>query len=191
MKFRLLWASAVAVLVALAVGCGGSPTSATQTGSLSVMLKDGPFGDAKALLVTFSEVSAHSSGGGWTTLPFSGGATTRTCDLKQLRNAQDVLGTGPLPAGHYTQVRLTVTSAVLYFDNPATSGPCATSITAPAGRSASIDIPPGKIILNREFDISTGNAAIMLLDFDGDKSISQTGNDSYKMSPVITVVSVQ
>jgi hypothetical protein len=27
------------------------------------MLKDSPFGDARALLVTFSEVSAHRSGG--------------------------------------------------------------------------------------------------------------------------------
>jgi len=190
MKSRFLWASAVAALVALAVGCG-SPTSATPTGSLSVMLKDTPFGDAKALLVTFSEVSVHSSGGGWTTLTFSGGATTRSCDLKQLTSAQDVLGTGSLPAGHYTQVRLTITSAVLYFDNPATPPPCAPSIAAPAGKSASIDIPPGEIILNREFEISAGNTAIMLLDFDGDKSVIQTGSGSYKMSPVISIVSVQ
>jgi len=101
------------------------------------------------------------------------------------------LGTGSLPAGHYTQVRLTVTSAVLYFDNPATPPPCAASIAAPAGRSAPIDIPPGEIILNREFEISAGNTAIMLLDFDGDKSVIQTGSGSYKMSPVISIVSVQ
>jgi hypothetical protein len=190
MKFRFLSASVAAALLALAIACGGSPTSATQSGSLSIMLKDSPFSDARAVLVTFSEISVHSSGGGWTTLAFSGGATSRTCDLKQLTSAQDVLGTGPLPAGHYTQVRVTVTSAVLYFDNPATTGPCAATIATPAGRSASIDIPPAQIVLNREFDLPVNATTSILLDFDGDKSIIQTGNGTYKMSPVISIVTV-
>ena len=190
MKFRFLSASVAAALLALAIACGGSPTSATQSGSLSIMLKDSPFSDARALLVTFSEVSVHSSGGGWTTLAFSGGATSRTCDLKQLTSAQDVLGTGPLPAGHYTQLRVTVTSAVLYFDNPATTGPCAATIATPAGRSASIDIPPAQIVLNREFDLPVNATTSILLDFDGDKSIIPTGNGTYKMSPVISIVTV-
>ena len=190
MKSRFLSASVAAALLALAIACGGSPTSATQSGSLSIMLKDSPFSDARAVLVTFSEISVHSSGGGWTTLAFSGGATSRTCDLKQLTSAQDVLGTGPLPAGHYTQVRVTVTSAVLYFDNPATTGPCAATIATPAGRSASIDIPPAQIVLNREFDLPVNATTSILLDFDGDKSIIQTGNGTYKMSPVISIVTV-
>jgi hypothetical protein len=120
----------------------------------------------------------------------SGGATSRTCDLKQLTNAQDVLGTGPLPAGHYTQVRVTVTSAVLYFDNPATTGPCTATMATPAGRSASIDIPPAQIVLNRKFDLPVNATTSILLDFDGDKSIIQTGNGTYKMSPVISIVTV-
>jgi len=190
MRFRFLSASVAAALLALAIACGGSPTSATQSGSLSIMLKDSPFSDARAVLITFSEISVHSSGGGWTTLAFSGGATSRTCDLKQLTSAQDVLGTGPLPAGHYTQVRVTVTSAVLYFDNPATIGPCAATIATPAGRSASIDIPPAQIVLNREFDLPVNATTSILLDFDGDKSIIQTGNGTYKMSPVISIVTV-
>jgi hypothetical protein len=155
------------------------------------MLKDSPFSDARAVLVTFSDVSVHTSGGGWSTLPFSGGATSRTCDLKQLSSAQDVLGTGPLPAGHYTQLRVTVTSAVLYFDNAAGSGPCAATIGAPAGRNAPIDIASGQVILNREFDLSGTAATSMLVDFDGDKSITQTGNGAYRMSPVVAIVSVQ
>jgi hypothetical protein len=31
----------------------------------------------------------------------------------------------------------------------------------------------------------------MLIDFDGDKSVTQTGNGAYRMSPVISIVSVQ
>ena len=185
----------VAIVAVTWVGCSGSssPSGPSSAGStLNVMLKDSPFGDAKSLLVTFSEVSAHVSGaGGFNVLPFSGGGTTRTCDLKKLATAQDILGTGTLAAGHYTQVRLVVTSAVLYFDNASTGSACAASIAVPAGRSANVTVNSGDVKLNREFDVTTSGATTILVDFDGDQSIRQEGNGSYSMSPVIAVVSVQ
>jgi uncharacterized protein DUF4382 len=184
----------VAIVTVTWVGCSSSssPSSPSSAGyNLNVMLKDSPFSDAKALLVTFSEVSAHVSGaGGFSVLPFTGGATTRTCDLKKLTSAQDVLGTGTLTAGHYTQIRLVVTSAVLYFDNISSGAPCATSIAAPGGRSASVTVNSGDVKLNREFDVTSSGATTILVDFDGDQSIRQEGNGSYSMSPVIAVVSV-
>jgi len=156
------------------------------------MLKDSPFSDAKALLVTFSEVSAHASGGDFKTLPFTGGGS-RTCDLKKLTTATDVLGTGPLAAGHYTQIRLVIASAALYFDNASSGTACAPSIAVPAGRSATVGIPSGDIRLNREFDMATTGATTssILLDFDGDQSVKDTGNGMYMMTPVISIVSVQ
>src|SRR5688572_19080573 len=108
------------IAAATVFACGGSPTSPSGApGTLTVMLKDSPFSDAKSLLVTFSEVTAHRAESDWTTVPFSGGATSRTCDLKKLTDAQDVLGTGPLAPGRYTMLRLMVSSAVIYFDNAA------------------------------------------------------------------------
>ena len=192
---RQLCRALLVVFVAIAwVGCSGSsPSSPSSAGStLNVMIKDSPFSDAKALLVTFSEVSAHVSGaGGFTVLPFSGGGTSRTCDLKKLATAQDILGTGSLAAGHYTQVRLVVTSAVLYFDNPSSGAACAASIAAPAGRTANINLNSGDVKLNREFDVMSSGATTILVDFKGDESIRLEGNGTYSMSPVITVVSVQ
>jgi hypothetical protein len=157
-------------------------------------LTDSPFSDAKSLLVTFSEVDAHIStatDGAWTKLPFAGGATSRTCDLKKLQGAQDVLGTGPLATGHYTMVRLVVSSAAIYFDNAAAGTACAATIAVPAGRTAPVDIPSGEVKLNREFDVASSTTTTMLLDFNGDQSVRQTGNGSYMMSPVIAVMSVQ
>ena len=168
-------------------------TSPSGNGRLSLMIKDSPYSDAKALLVTFSEVTAHRDGeGGFTKLPFGDvTATSRTCNLKKLVDSQDVLGVGSLPAGHYTQVRLVVSSATLYFDNPADGPACATTIPVPAGRSASIDIPSGEVKLNREFTVADTGALTMLIDFDGDKSVTETGNGKFRMTPVIGVVSVQ
>ena len=186
------------VSVALGVvsfGCSDSPSGPSGTaGTLSLRITDSPFTDAKAVLVTFSEVTAHRSEESWLKVPFAdSAATSRTCDLKRLEgSAQDLLGSGPLPAGQYTMVRLVVQSATIYFDNPSTSAtPCASSITSPQGRSASVTIPSGEVKLNRGFTLAADTATTILLDFDGDRSIQETGNGRFTMSPVIGILSVQ
>ena len=174
-----------------------NPTNPVTTSALTLMLKDSPFSDAKALLVTFSEVNVHASGGAWVTVPFAAGGSSRTCDLKKLETAQDVLGVGSLPAGHYTQLRLVVSSAALYFQSASSGAACAPSIAPPAGTTASVDVPSGELKLNREFDLPASGGTRILLDFDGDQSVKQTGNANakggvrYMMMPVIAVVSVQ
>jgi len=193
---RWLIAVVAGVAVVGSYACGSNPASPSGAGTLRLMITDSPYSDAKAVLVTFSEVSAHlSSGesGGRTNLKFAADATSRTCDLKKLEQAQDVLGVGPLPAGHYTMVRLVVSAATLYFDNalPADAPACAATVTAPAGRRATLTIPSGEVKLNREFDVAASGATTMLLDFDGERSIHETGNGSFRMTPVVGVVSVQ
>jgi hypothetical protein len=180
--------------VALVAACGGdSVVSPSGSGRLSLMIKDSPYSDAKALLVTFSEVTAHRDGeGGFSKLPFGDAtASSRTCDLKKLVDRQDLLGVGTLPAGHYTMVRLVVSSATLYFDNPSDGPPCAATIPAPAGRNAALEIPSGEVKLNRQFDVGESGATSMLIDFDGDRSVIETGNGRFRMTPVIGIVSVE
>ena len=89
--------------------------------------------------------------------------------------AQDVLGTGTIAAGHYTQVRLVVSSA---------------TIPTPLENFAQVTIPSGEVKLNREFDVPTAIATTMLPDFKGDQSVSLTGSGNYMKGPVIAVVSV-
>jgi len=185
----------LSILAAVTVAsCGGdSVVSPSGNGRLSLMIKDTPYSDARALLVTFSEVTAHRDGeGGFSRLPFGdASATSRTCDLKKLVDRQDLLGVGTLPAGHYTQVRLVVSNATLYFENASEGPPCATTIAAPAGRSAPVEIPSGEVRLNRQFEVSESGATSMLIDFDGDRSVTETGNGRFRMTPVIGIVSVQ
>ena len=184
--------SAIAFAVMLGtLACSDSPSSPSgNSATFNLRLTDSPFSDARAVLVTFSEVTAHRTDSDWTTLPFAGGATARTCDLKKLENSEDVLGTGPLPAGSYTQVRLVVQSAKLYFDNPSTGPACASVVTAPAGTMADLRIPSSEVKLNRGFTLAPDKQTTMVIDFDGDKSIHQTGNGTYMMSPVIGITRV-
>jgi len=189
---RRISALVVFAVILGAVACDNSPSSnpSGQSARFNLRLTDSPFSDARAVLVTFSEVTAHRTDSDWTRVPFAGGATARTCDLKKLQASEDVLGTGTLPPGDYTQVRLVVQSARLYFDNPADGPACAAAITAPAGRMADLRIPSGEVKLNRGFTLTPESTTTMLVDFDGDKSIHQTGNGTYMMSPVIGITRV-
>jgi hypothetical protein len=189
---------------------GSSGGNAAGSGMLTVRLTDSPYSDATALLVTFSEVSVHQADpGDWKTIPFAAGAS-RTCDLKKLQGPVDVLGVGSLPAAKYTQIRLHVSSAAIYFNGPSSGGPCGASVTAP-GTGVPVEIPSGEVKLNHPFTVATTGTTITL-DFDGEQSIHQTGGGNgnggngkgngngngggksdgkYMMSPVIRVVSVQ
>ena len=53
-----------------------------------------------------------------------------------------------------------------------------------------MDIPSGELRLNREFDLTSTTPTTILLDFDGDRSVRDTGNGRFMMTPVITVVNV-
>lgn len=201
-KMRYVVHSVLSALLLAALGCssgGGGSASTTGpsgtggggdgggTGTMTILLTDSPFSDAKSLLITFSEVSIHRSGGGGETLTTS----SLTCDLKKLAGAQTILVTAPLPAGHFTQIRLMVSSAALFFDNAAAGPPCAAAIVPPAGQSAPLVIPSGEIKLNREFTLDVGGATTATLDFDGDRSVRQTGNGTYMMQPVVAILGVQ
>jgi len=157
-----------------------------------MMIKDSPFREAKALLVTFSQVDVHRSDspdGSWDHLM----GVERTCDLKRLETSPDALGGSLVTSGHYTQIRFLVKTAVVYFDNPTnpTTEPNACSVAPPAGDFANVTIPSAEVKLNREFDVPEGGATTVTIDFDGEKSVHETGSGQYMMSPVISVVSVQ
>lgn len=188
----------VAAVVAT-FACGESSNSSNpvgpsgSAGTMYVRITDSPYGSAKAVLVTFSEVAAHRDGD-WKKLPFAdASATTWTCDLKKLQNsAQDMLGTGRLTPGNYTMLRVVVQSAKIYFDNSAVSPtPCARSIPEPAGASFPLTIPSGEVKLNGAFPLTDSAPTTILIDFDGESSIRETSTRTYTMNPVIRIVSVQ
>jgi hypothetical protein len=182
----------------MTVACGGgsTPTSPSDgggsgaAGSLNLRITDSPYGSAKAVLVTFSEVAAHRNGD-WTRLPFPSGSS-RTCDLKKLQNnAQDLLGGGSISPGTYTMVRVVVQSAKIFFDNSAVSStPCAASIPEPAGASSVLAISSAEVRLNGSFNLTGSAPTNVLIDFDGESSIQQNGSN-YAMQPVLRVVSIQ
>jgi len=194
----MLRASVIGVAVALAsFGCGdgGSPTapsdggsSAGSPGTMNIRITDSPYGSAKAVLVTFSEVSANG-----TKLSFAdSSASTWTCDLKKLQNGHDdLLATARPSAKEYTEIKLVVQSAKIFMDNSAVSStPCARSIPEPAGAAFPMSLSGNDVRLNGSFGLRADASMTILVDFDGESSISQSGS-TYMMRPVVRIVSVQ
>ncbi|MGE5352095.1 MAG: DUF4382 domain-containing protein [Acidobacteriota bacterium] len=176
--FVLLFA--VAALVA---GCKKDDNSTTpQSGSGSAMLKlymaDAP-AHYNSVNIQVTKVEVHqgsdtsSSTGSWLVVKDS----TMNIDLVQLRNGVTaLLGNTPLPAGQYSQIRLMI-------------GP-GSYVTDESGTKHDLSIPSGSqtgVKLNNSFTLQDGVTYELTLDFDASKSIVVTGNNSYKLKPVIRV----
>jgi hypothetical protein len=107
-----------------------------------------------------------------------------------------LLGVTALEIGQYTQVRLVVDSATLYFGGTATVEPaCGTTLAPPTNGPTPVvakvlDIPSGEVKLNHPFELTTAGTTTVDLDFDGSQSVRELGNGDYRMTPVIRILGV-
>jgi len=108
--------------------------------------------------------------------------TPQTFDLLTLQTVDKVIGVASLPAGNYSQIRLTVTAA---------------SVVDNAGTTFNLKVPSGAqtgIKLVDNFTITNNQITSITLDFNADQSIVRTGNIhaaggvQYLLKPVIQVV---
>lgn len=124
-------------------------------------------------LVTISHVCVHYSGtndtnGTWITVVNE----SQTFDLIPLQDATIFLGAVDLISGWYTQIRLSVDSALVTID----------------GVQYNLEIPSSNIKLITPFLVKDNDTLTLTLDFDVQKSVHKTGNDRYKMNPTIKVI---
>lgn len=158
--------------------CSKSTSTNPDKASIVVYLTDAPSSfDAVNIVVT--QVSVHMAGNdslsGWQTIS----DTTANYDLLNLQNGANVLfANHELPAGQYTQIRLIIGNGSNVVVNGITY-----PLTIPSGSQTGIK-------LNHTFTIVNGEVYQLLLDFNAEKSIIQTGAGQYKLNPVIRVVPV-
>jgi len=162
-------ASALTLGVAT-IGCGGGGGSVSSgSGTLNMSLADAPDPTVSSVDVTIDHVQANVDGQ-WQTLSSSSPAFSG--NLLNLATTTSPLGTMTLPTGHYTQVRLFITSATI-TDSTGTH-----DVTIPSGAQTGL-----KVLV--DYDISANDVTDLLLDFDVNKSFNKTGNGSYTLKPVV------
>lgn len=192
MKFsgRSLAALAMVSILSILIGCGGGGGSGSSggssTGTVSMSITD-----AKPVLpdnvtncsVTIDEVSVHSSEGGWETLDMV--RTPFTIDLLHFSDGitAEFVPPARLSSGSYTQVRLSVVSASLRFNDD-------------SAQEVELTIPSENLKTDKNFLFEVGpkTAVDITIDFDLSKSIVVEGpaaNPSYKLKPVLHIVDTE
>ena len=177
----LLGGSAVALAL---TACGGGGGSAAD-GTLKLAMTDSPGCGYDHVYVTVSKIRIHQSStasdsdSGWREILVS---PQRRVDLLDLTNgALQELGSLPLPAGRYEQVRLVLAGNPL--DNALVLSGTTNEIalTTPSGQQSGYK-------LQAHFDVTGNQVADMVLDFDACKSVVRAGNSgNYNLKPVVAV----
>ncbi|ANA33463.1 hypothetical protein R82526_01433 [Ralstonia mannitolilytica] len=169
----------------LVAACGGGDGDA-GTGTLHVSMTDAPACGFDHVYVTVSKVRVHASAsaadsdGGWTDIAL---ATPRKVDLLSLTNGVLTdLGSAPLPAGQYQQLRLVLSpnqGNTLANSVVVTGSTTEQALSTPSGTQSGY-----KII--QPFTVQANTLVDLVLDFNACKSIVQQGNGGYSLKPVVT-----
>ena len=171
-----------AIVLLLLVGCEGGGSSDGSTGTLTANITDAkPVipGDPEELWITFEEVLAHRSGGGWISLPLP--QTPLIINLLAFHDGVTTQLVTPveLASGKYTQIRLVVSDAYMVITSVA--------------QSIDLDVPSGNLKTDKNFtfEVIADTAVDITVDFDLSQSIVVTGANQYKLKPVLHISETQ
>ncbi len=145
------------------------------TGTLVFKITDAPSSlNITHANVTVSQVQVHLSAGGgnnstagWYTVVNE----SKTFDLISLLNATQFFGSADLSVGMYTQIRLTIEKCVITVN----------------GTEYNCTVPSGAIKLIKPFTLKANQTTTLIMDFDAQKSIKETGSQKYEFKPVIKI----
>ncbi|GAC1389045.1 MAG: hypothetical protein NVSMB31_04370 [Vulcanimicrobiaceae bacterium] len=177
-------------------GYGGSGIPTTGTASVGASLMDAPFrtsgGTVTAVNVTVARVDLIGGGAPQTLVTYS---PSKQINLLDYQTSGLQLGTAPVPAGQYQQLRLVLDTSSANSTSVVVNG-TTYPITIPSasggggfGNNTSTDggTGPGTsgIKVNIGLNAVAGAVYTYLIDFNAAESIIQTGSGNYLMKPVL------
>lgn len=190
--FKTLSWTGLGLLASVLVACGGG-SGASSTGTLKLAMTDAPACGYSHVYVTVNKIRVHQSAtadaaaAGWSELNIA----PQRIDLLSLNNGVlQELGSLPLPAGTYQQVRLVLADNP---NNPSAGNPLANALVlSGTSNEIALSTPSGQqsgYKLQARFDVQGGQLADMVLDFDACRSIVKAGaSGNYNLKPVVSVI---
>ncbi|HPQ68315.1 MAG TPA: DUF4382 domain-containing protein [bacterium] len=190
----------VAVIVVFGYACqNDDDDDSGGDADFTLVMIDAPVDDAEAINLTVEEVAVHAfhmtdndddatdddatdddgnaDESGWFTLDVE---PARYNLLELQNNAEVVLAEQTLPSGDYNEIRLILTC----------EGDDAPEIVID-GESKALTVPSGcqsGFKLKGQFTLAEGAQTKLIMDFDMRKSVHETGNDKYLLSPVVRLI---
>ncbi len=174
------------LLTALLAACGGGGSSDTS-GTLRLAMTDAPACGYEHVYVTVTKIRVHQSASatgaageaGWAELLIP----PQRIDLLSLNNGVlQELGSLPLPAGSYQQIRLVLSDGAMANALVTSGSNTEIALNTPSAQQSGYK-------LQAHFDVAAGQVVDMVLDFDACKSIVRAGNSGrYNLKPVVSVI---
>jgi len=179
-KTTLLLIPLLFVLTACGGGSGGSveTSSARSTGSVGILLTDGPTAEFDVINITLREIRLLSDNGSITI--FEG---TKTIDLLKMRSHSELFAlTTDVASGEYEKIRLLVDKIELIKLDA--GGNVTESHNVKLSGNGKIDLNP-----RGPFSITADETLLVQIDIDAEKSlkIHESGNGQWHFRPVIFV----
>ncbi len=147
------------VIIVAAFGLYVAAFMSANTGKVTIMVKDLP-DNWTHVNVTFSKVEIHqaeANNSGWLNLT----VTRQTIDLASLVNVSQLLASGSVGPGKYTQIRIIVESA---------------TGTMSDGTIVNFTVPSGELKTTHPFNVTAGQTTTMTVDIDLEHSIGHNAN---------------
>ncbi|MDP3061879.1 MAG: DUF4382 domain-containing protein [Chloroflexota bacterium] len=142
-----------------------------QPGTIQLRVTDPPPPGVEKAIVWIEQVEAHLVAGGesrWAPLFVA----PQSFDLLQVADVQRLLGQVQVAPGTYTRLRFLVSSATVVVN----------------GVEHPVKVPSERMSFTRPFVVEEGKTTVVLLDFDGAKSLKVSGQGQYAMTPVVRVL---
>ena len=182
-RFIRIVLPAVVFALILSIGflasCGGDDDDDDDSGGsapFSLYMIDAPISDADEINITINAVSVNGPGG-WIDLTVT---QARYNLLELMNNAGVTLADQDLPEGDYGEIRLVIEC----------EGDQAPEIVI-EGESFPLKVPSGctnGFKMKGEFYLVAGQETVLIMDFDMQKSVHETGNGKYMLNPVVRFI---
>ena len=159
------------------IGAGCTKVVESNVGTLEIWITDAPPEyDIESIDVTVSQIDIHRAGdeeNNWMSIEITGDSTF---DLLQLQasDLEELLAEAEVGVGKYTQVRLTFGTVDITMGD--------------GSEPPEFVLPSGELKFVHPFEIFEGETTVLLLDFDADKSIVETGAGKIIFKPVVKLI---
>jgi len=157
------------ILFVLSVALLFSFCSSRKTGNFKLFLTDNPVPHIEHIYITISEISVKKSGEEAFKIVWQG---SKTYDLRQIKDKEQLLADIKLEEGTYTQIKIVVISASIVIDD----------------KTYDVGIPDVEVIIPIVFIVKEDGETAIVLDFDADQSLAPIiVGQIYLLKPAITV----
>ncbi len=167
-KTALLVVGVAIIVASAAAGAYVVANKPSEMGTVSIYVKDLP-DEWSHVNVTFSEVKIHAASdgnrSGWHTLKLQ----EQTIDLASLVNFSELLASGNVSVGKYTQIRLVVISVTGVMTN---------------GTQVNFTVPSGELKTTHPFNVTADQTQSFVLDIDLSHSIVHNSS-GWTFKPVL------